>query len=591
MDSEESAEEPSPPSGRHTWGDRCKQTATMDKSQKMSEVKQEDDENTLQFHEMGLDDRILEAIARLRWGEPTLIQEKAIPYVLEGKDVLAKARTGSGKTGAFVIPTIHKILEWKRSATEQMVQAIMLAPSKELCKQIKENLTQLTTLCKREVRFIDVSPTVPLEAQRPLLVDKPDIVIGTPMRILAHLNEGNLMVKDSLKMLVIDEADLMFAFDHVKEIQEILKKFPKIFQSFVTSATMFDDVKKLKTLILHNPVILRLEEPPLPTAEQLTQYVIKLSAFDKVVLVNALFRLNMIRGKTIIFVNSVDKGYRLRMYLAHFDISSCVLNSEMPVASRCHIIEQFNSGKYDIIIASDEHNLEASTAGTSQGGTSKRQRNKDKESGVSRGIDFQFVSNIINFDFPLNVDSYIHRVGRTARGTNQGTALSLVAKADEDRFKEVETRLKALMPDTGPIFKDFKFDITQLDGFRYRSIDAWKRCTSIAVKETRKKEIRQELLNTSKLKTFFEDNPRDLEVLRHDVPKHGLKPMTHLKNVPEYNIPDPLRTVSKGGKRLKFNKNIPKAKLKKMSNTHRKFQEKKSNPLKSMEFTGFKKRK
>ncbi|XP_063585296.1 probable ATP-dependent RNA helicase DDX56 [Penaeus indicus] len=463
---QESAEEPSPPLRRRTWGDRCKQTATMDKSQEMSEVKQEEDENTLQFHEMGLDDRILEAIARLRWGEPTLIQEKAIPYVLEGKDVLAKARTGSGKTGAFVIPTIHKILEWKRSATEQMVQAIMLAPSKELCKQIKENLTQLTTLCKREVRFIDVSPTVPLEAQRPLLVDKPDIVIGTPMRILAHLNEGNLMVKDSLKMLVIDEADLMFAFDHVKEIQEILKKFPKIFQSFVTSATMFDDVKKLKTLILHNPVILRLEEPPLPTAEQLTQYVIKLSAFDKVVLVNALFRLNMIRGKTIIFVNSVDKGYRLRMYLAHFDISSCVLNSEMPVASRCHIIEQFNSGKYDIIIASDEHNLEASAAGTSQGGTSKRQRNKDKESGVSRGIDFQFVSNIINFDFPLNVDSYIHRVGRTARGTNQGTALSLVAKADEDRFKEVETRLKALMPDTGPIFKDFKFDITQLDGFR-----------------------------------------------------------------------------------------------------------------------------
>ncbi|ROT61314.1 hypothetical protein C7M84_020919 [Penaeus vannamei] len=286
---------------------------------------------------------------------------------------------------------------------------------------------------------------------------------------------------------------------------------------------MFDDVKKLKSLILHNPVILRLEEPPLPTAEQLTQYVIKLSAFDKVVLVNALFRLNMIRGKTIIFVNSVDKGYRYLM---------CI-ELEMPVASRCHIIEQFNSGKYDIIIASDEQNLEETAAGTSQAGTSKRQAAQQRQGIRSvKGIDFQFVSNIINFDFPLNVDSYIHRVGRTARGTNQGTALSLVAKADEDRFREVETKLKALMPDTGPVFKDFKFDITQLDGFRYRSIDAWKRCTSIAVKETRKKEIRQELLNTSKLKTFFEDNPRDLEVLRHDVPKHSLKPMTHLKNVP-----------------------------------------------------------
>ncbi|XP_042230644.1 probable ATP-dependent RNA helicase DDX56 [Homarus americanus] len=552
------------------------------------------EEKTLQFHEMGLDDRVIEAIARLGWAEPTLIQEKAIPYVLEGKDILARARTGSGKTGAFVIPIIHKILEGKRTATEQVIQGLILAPSKELCKQIKENIAQLTVSCKREVQFVDVSAQVPLEAQRPLLLNKPDIVVGTPLRVLAHMTAGNLKVKESLKFLVIDEADLMFAFDHLNDIEAVLKQLPKIYQSFVTSATMWDDVKRLKKLVLNKAVILRLEEPPVPTTAQLTQYVIKLNVMDKVILINVLFRLNMIRGKTIIFVNNVDKGYKLRMYLSQFGISSCVLNSEMPVTSRCHIVEQFNSGKYDIIIASDEQSLEDPES--SKNKHTKSKRKKDKESGVARGIDFQFVSNIINFDFPQNVEGYIHRVGRTARGNNQGTALSLVSVGEMESFNKVETKLKGLMPGTEAVFKDFKFDMKQLDGFRYRALDAWKRCTSIAIRETRKKELQQELLNSTKLKSFFEDNPRDLQVLRHDKSKHGLTPMTHLKHVPEYNIPDNLRRVSRISKKIKGNKNAPKVKLdknqkKRATKTQLKYKIKKADPLQSMEFSGFKKQK
>lgn len=550
-----------------------------------------EDEKTLQFHEMGLDDRILEAIARLGWEEPTLIQEKAIPYMLEGKDLLARARTGSGKTGAFVIPAIQKILESKRTATEQSVQVLIMAPSKELCKQIKNNISELTVSCRREVRYIDVSAQVPLEAQRPLLVDKPDIVVGTPSRVLAHITANNLSVQDSLKLLIIDEADLMFAFDHLSDIQGVLGHLPQIYQSFVTSATMWDDVKKLKKLILNKPVILRLEEPPLPTTTQLTQYVIKMETIDKVVMINVLFRLSMIRGKTIIFVNNVDKGYKLRMYLGQFGINSCVLNSEMPVASRCHIVEQFNSGKYDIIIASDEQSLEDPKASKSK--EKKVKRKKDKESGVARGIDFQFVSNIINFDFPRDVDSYIHRVGRTARGSNQGTALSLVSVHEMDTFQSVEAKLKTLMPDSEAVFKDFKFDMSQLDGFRYRALDAWKRCTSIAIRETRKKELQQEMLNSGKLKSFFEDNPKDLEMLRHDKPSHGLTSMNHLKNVPEYNVPDNLKRVQKKEKKRKINKNVPKIKLEKrkqLTKTQQKYKKRKADPLQSMEFSGFKKK-
>ncbi|KAK8406885.1 hypothetical protein O3P69_007440 [Scylla paramamosain] len=501
----------------------------------------------LQFHEMGLDDRILEAIARLGWKEPTLIQEKAIPYMLEGKDLLARARTGSGKTGAFIIPAIQKVLESKRTAIEQSVQVLILAPSKELFS------------CRREVRYVDVSPQVPLEAQRPLLIDKPDIVVGTPTRVLAHITAENLNVRNSLKLLIIDEADLMFAFDHISDIEAVLKHLPQIYQSFVTSATMWDDVKKLKKLILNKPVILRLEEPPLPTTAQLTQYVIKMETMDKVVMINVLFRLNMIRGKTIIFVNNVDKGYKLRMYLEQFGISSCVLNSEMPVASRCHIVEQFNSSKYDIIIASDEQSLEDPKINKTKEKRGKRK--KDKESGVARGIDFQFVSNIINFDFPRDVDSYIHRVGRTARGNNQGTALSLVSVHEMEVFNSVEAKLKTMMLDSDAVFKDFKFDMSQLDGFRYRALDAWKRCTSIAIRETRKKELQQEMLNSNKLKSYFEDNPKDMEVLRHDKPKGGITPMNHLKHVPEYNVPENLKRVQKKVSKKKLNKNAPKIKL------------------------------
>ncbi|KAG0699698.1 putative ATP-dependent RNA helicase DDX56 [Chionoecetes opilio] len=558
-----------------------------------------EDEKTLQFHEMGLDDRILEAIARLGWKEPTLIQEKAVPYMLEGKDLLARARTGSGKTGAFVIPAIQKILESKRTATEQSVQVLIMAPSKELCKQIKENIGELTVSCRREVRYVDVSGQVSLEAQRPLLIvtmthystDKPDIVVGTPTRVLAHITAENLNVQDSLKLLIIDEADLMFAFDHLSDIEAVLKHLPQIYQSFVTSATMWDDVKKLKKLILNKPVILRLEEPPLPTTAQLTQYVIKIETIEKVVMINVLFHLNMIRGKTIIFVNNVDKGYKLRMYLEQFGISSCVLNSELPVASRCHIVEQFNSSKYDIIIASDEQSLEDPKI-NKKSKEKKGKRKKDKESGVARGIDFQFVSNIINFDFPRNVDSYIHRVGRTARGNNQGTALSLVAAHEIETFTNVEAKLKTLMPDSDSVFKDFKFDMSQLDGFRYRALDAWKRCTSIAIRETRKKELQQEMLNSSKLKSYFEDNPKDMEVLRHDTPKGGLVPMTHLKHVPEYNVPDNLKRVQKRVKKKKFNKNAPKVKLdrkKQLTKTQAKYLKRKADPLQSMDFSGFKK--
>lgn len=174
--------------------------------------------------------------------------------------------------------------------------------------------------------------------------------------------------------------------------------------------------------------------------------------------------------------------------------------------------------------------------------TSKRQI--DKESGVSRGIDFQFVSNVINFDFPRDINSYIHRAGRTARGKNKGTALSFVSIREQPLLLKVEDHLKDEHTQEGNVLKAYQFKLEEVEAFRYRARDAWKAVTRIAVREARLKEIKQELFNTNALKSYFEDNPRDLKSLRHDKALHTVKVQPHLADVPEYIIPDALKKLS-----------------------------------------------
>ncbi|WAR21208.1 DDX56-like protein [Mya arenaria] len=388
----------------------------------------EEDSKLLEFHEMGLDDRLLKAISMLGWSSPTPIQERAIPLALEGKDILSQARTG------------------------------------------------------------------------PMLSEKPDIVVGTPSRLLAHIQAGNLDVSESLEMIVIDEADLVFSFGYEDNVKAILNHMPKIYQAFLMSATLGDDVKALKKMVLHNAVILKLNETNLPQTSQLTQYHIKCAEEDKFALVYALLKLRLVRGKTILFVNNVDRCYKLRLFLEQFGIPACVLNSELPVNSRCHIVSQFNNGLYDYIIASDENLLQDPRNKPQQDNTQKRGRKKDQEFGVSRGLDFQNVSNVINFDFPTTVQAYIHRVGRTARGENKGTALSFVSIKEMPLLENVEAELAGHEGHESAVFKPYQFKMEEIEGFKYRA----------------------------------KDNPRDLQILRHDKNLHTVKSQPHMKHVPDY---------------------------------------------------------
>lgn len=550
-------------------------------------------EKLVSFDNFQLDDRLRQGIANLGWSRPTLVQQEFIPLALEGKDILTRARTGSGKTAAFAIPVIQRILCGQHATSNsQHIRALVLTPTKELCEQVSRHFRLLASSASREVRVCDLCATQDVNAQKTVLSEWPEVLSGTPGRVVSHLRQGSLDLRRGLDFLVIDEADLLFSFGFEEDTKEIIKHLPTSYQCFLTSATLNDEVKSLKKLVLHNPVSLKLQEAQLPNAAQLTHYHIRCEEEDKFVLTYALIKLRLIRGKTILFVNSVDRCYRLKLFLQQFGIPCCVLNSELPVNSRCHIVSQFNEGTVDYMVASDENLGAGEDPTTSETNNEelkeKKQKRKryrsDKESGVSRGIDFHQVSNVVNFDFPRSVESYIHRVGRTARGWNQGTALSFASKEDELIMESVKDILSQQVG--GDAFKPYQFRMEELDGFKYRARDVLRSVTSTAVREARLSEIRGEILNSKRLKAYFAKNPRDLALLKHDRNLHTVRGQEHLKDVPEYIVPETLRGMNysapflsrASGKKRKRGIND-----KPPTSGERKFQKKKNDPLTSFE--------
>lgn len=240
--------------------------------------------------------------------------------------------------------------------------------------------------------------------------------------------------------------------------------------------------------------------------------------------------------------------FRLKLFLEQFGIRSCVMNSQLPANIRCHAVAQFNQGKFDIIIASDERALLKP-----QKDSKKKQQNSDnppskgksdKEYDLARGIDFQYVSNVINFDFPTTINSYIHRAGRTARGNNTGSVLSFVNAEERQLFDSTEEHLKDGYDTQNEVLKKYEFKLEEIEAFKYRANDAWRSITRVAIKQARLKEIKSEILNSEKLKGFFEENPREKLVLRHDKQLHTLKVQPHLIDVPDYIVPESLKKVA-----------------------------------------------
>jgi ATP-dependent RNA helicase DDX56/DBP9 len=490
-----------------------------------------------------------------------------------------------------------------------------------LAGQVAKAIESFAAFCAQHVRVENLAKKEDSKVQRARLAGSPDVVIATPHKASVYLSSAAFSL-DSLTHLVIDESDLVLAYCNYEDLESIQKMLPTVVQTFLMSATLGIEVEKLKKLFCNDPVLLNLDGEEKDSSE-VAQYVIKCGEEEKFLLIYAIFMLKLIKGKTLVFVGGIDRCYRLKLFLEQFGIKSCVLNSELPVNSRIHVVEEFNKGVYDIIIAADEQEVlgtegksrkeedeeedvetleaaqidgvaslaleeivdpetqeteipladandtrAAEVKGSDETKESKesakppkkkrKKDKKDKDYGVSRGIDFQNVACVLNFDLPTSSKSYTHRIGRTARAGKTGMALSFVIPKDQYRKhkptsilstendEDVLAKIQERQKKRGQKVLPYAFDMTKLDGFRYRLGDALRAVTSGAIREARLRELRQELIKSEKLKRHFEENPEDLRHLRHDGELRAARVQPHLKHVPEYLLPGGSKTQLQG---------------------------------------------
>ncbi|CAL9732912.1 ATP-dependent RNA helicase Dbp9p [Monosporozyma unispora] len=553
-------------------------------------------DDSVNFESFQLDSRLLQAVKGAGFTHPTLIQSHTIPLALQQKrDIIAKAATGSGKTLSYLVPVIQTILDYKKNESETDFNSesntlgIILVPTRELAQQVFNVLEKMILYCSKDIRALNVSAELPSSVMNALLLENPEIIIATPGKLTSLLDTKiNSVSLDNLKFLVIDEVDLVLTFGYQDDLNKIAEYLPlkKNLQTFLMSATLNDDIQDLKQKFCRSPAILKFNDEEINKDQtKLIQYYVKTSEFDKFLLCYVIFKLNLIKGKTLIFVNNIDRGYRLKLVLEQFGIKSCILNSELPSNSRQHIVDQFNKNLYHLLIATDdseyfqEEDEDATTQhsekkvqevdesaldnnnndninNSTEGGKKKSKSveiKKDKEYGVSRGVDFKNVACVLNFDLPTTAKSYVHRIGRTARAGRTGTAISFVVPLKEfgkhkpsscstaKRDEKIFSRIVKQQGKLGLELQPYSFDPKQIEGFRYRLEDGFRAVTQVAVREARIKELRQELLTSEKLKRHFEENPKELQTLRHDKELHPARVQEHLKRIPEYLLPEAAR--------------------------------------------------
>ncbi|KAL5114360.1 ATP-dependent DNA/RNA helicase [Pleosporales sp. CAS-2024a] len=524
---------------------RASDASHVEPSSPAAPVPAPSDDVVASFADLQLEPRLLRGIRDQKWSSPTMVQSKAIPLALQGRDILARSGTGTGKTGAYLLPILHNTLRRKGKTS------LILVPTKELALQITKVANALSAHCGQEVRIQNIAGKESEVVTKAKLADNPDIVIATPARASANINNGALAVAE-LAHLVVDEGDLVMGYGFQEDLDQIAQNIPKGVQMFLMSATLNTEVESLGSLLCNDPVVLKLDDLD-KDSKRVKQYVIKCAEEEKFLLIYAMFKLGLIKGKTIVFVGDTDRSYRVKLFLEQFGIKSCVLNSELPLASRLHIVEEFNKNIYNILIASDETEIMGSQkkadADSRPKKKSKTEKKTENDSGVSRGIDFLNVSCVLNFDFPATYKSYFHRIGRTARAGKSGTAISFIipknkyrkhksttfagCENDEEMLKKVEKHQEA-----GQKLENYKFDMKRLEPFRYRFGDALRSVTRIAIREARIKEIRLELSKSQKLSRYFEENPEALAHLRHDQTlNHPARIQPHLKHVPDYLLP------------------------------------------------------
>jgi ATP-dependent RNA helicase RhlE len=362
------------------------------------------------FTKLNLHPSLLAGIKELGFARPTPIQAEAIPPALEGKDVLACAMTGSGKTVAFLLPILQKLITKPRGTT----RALILTPTRELAAQIVEELNGVAV--HTPVTAAPVIGGVGMGPQEHAFRSGVDVIVATPGRLLDHLRQPYAKLTH-VEFLVLDEADRMLDMGFLPDIRRVLKHVPAKRQTMFFSATMPDPIIALTREMLHHPVSINLERKAAP-AKGITQAIYPVPQELKSHLLLALLQKGAMK-EALVFTRTKHRANRLWEFLDKKGIPAARIHGNRSQAQRTDALAGFKDGTYRVLVATDI---------------------------AARGIDVEALGHVVNFDVPVAPEDYIHRVGRTARAELTGEAYTFVARDEEDELKQIERAIGKALP-------------------------------------------------------------------------------------------------------------------------------------------------
>ena len=375
----------------------------------------------MSFAQLGLTEALLNAISEQGYTNPTPVQEKTIPVILEGKDVLAGAQTGTGKTASFTLPLLQRLAEHTDlQQRPRRIRGLILAPTRELAQQVQESVNTYGKFLPFRSEVIVGGVSINMQIRN--LQHGRDIVIATPGRLLDHLKQRQINLSH-VEILVLDEADRMLDMGFLPDIKQIMSFLPKQRQSLLFSATVSNEIKSLAAQLLNNPVMVEVARQN-ATAENIAELVYGLKRESKRELLSYLIGNNNWQ-QVLVFVRTKHGADRLEKQLITDGIRSAALHGDKTQGARNKALEYFKTGKVSVLVATDI---------------------------AARGLDIDDLPHVVNYDLPQVPEDYVHRIGRTGRAGNSGTALSLVSPEEAHLLAGIEKLLKRKIPrveDTG----------------------------------------------------------------------------------------------------------------------------------------------
>ena len=370
----------------------------------------------MNFSDLNLDSRILDALDAMRFEECTPIQAQAIPPLLEGRDLIGVAQTGTGKTAAYLLPVINRLC--KEKLPKDAINCIIMSPTRELAQQIDQAMEGFSYfLPVSSVAVYGGNDAVRYEQERKGMQLGADVIIATPGRLISHLQLGNLDLS-RVSFFVLDEADRMLDMGFIDDIMTIIKHLPEKRQTLLFSATMPTEIQKLADEILHNPV--HVEIAITKPAEGIRQSAYICHEGQKTAILKQLFKAGQLK-RVLIFASSKLKVKELAIALKRMKISVSEMHSDLEQKQRDQVMRDFKAGRLDVLVATDI---------------------------ISRGIDIDDIELVINYDVPHDVEDYIHRIGRTARAGRGGRAVTFVNEKDRHYFGKIEKVLEKTIEKT-----------------------------------------------------------------------------------------------------------------------------------------------